>query len=83
MEEKLELTQRLVQEYRMFYRVHLAKSTHAIVLPLSKVLEDILSTPSDLSFEDMLLQISGRLHDALRRQEPYERPLIMDLILIV
>lgn len=78
MEQKLELTQRLVQEYRTFYRVHVAKSTHAIVLPLSKVLEDILSTPSDVSFEDMLLQIAGRLHDALRRQEPYERPLIMD-----
>ncbi|UBF28552.1 type I-D CRISPR-associated protein Cas10d/Csc3 [Kovacikia minuta CCNUW1] len=78
MEQQLELTQRLVQEYRTFYRVHVAKSTHAIVLPLSKVLEDILSTPSDLPFEDMLLQISGRLHDALRRQEPYERPLIMD-----
>ena len=78
MEQQLELTQRLTQEYRTFYRVHVAKSTHAIVLPLSKVLEDILSTPSDLPLEDLMLQISGRLHDALRRQEPYKRPLIMD-----
>ncbi len=78
MEQQLELTQRLTQEYRTFYRVHVAKSTHAIVLPLSKVLEDILSTPSDLPLEDLMLQISGRLHAALRRQEPYKRPLIMD-----
>ena len=78
MEQQLELTQRLTQEYRTFYRVHVAKSTHAIVLPLSKVLEDILSTPSDLPLEDLVLQTSGRLHDALRRQEPYKRPLIMD-----
>lgn len=78
MEQQLELTQRLVQEYRTFYRVHVAKSTHAIVLPLSKVLEDILSTPSDVPIETLMLQTSGRLHDALRRQEPFKRPLIMD-----
>lgn len=40
MEQQLELTQRLVQEYRVFYRVHVANSTYAILLPLSKVLED-------------------------------------------
>ncbi|XHX81184.1 MAG: type I-D CRISPR-associated protein Cas10d/Csc3 [Stenomitos frigidus ULC029] len=78
MEQQLELTQRLVQEYRTFYRVHVAKSTHAIVLPLSKVLENILSTPSDVPIETLILQTSGRLHDALRRQEPYKRTLIMD-----
>lgn len=78
MEQQLELTQRLVQEYRMFYRVHVAKSSHAIVLPLSKVLEDILSTPNDLPIETLILQTAGRLHDALKRQEPYKRPLIMD-----
>ena len=78
MEQQLALTQRLVQEYSTFYSVHVAKSTHAIVLPLSKVLEDILSAPTDLPLEDLLLQTSGRLHDALRRQEPYKRPLIMD-----
>ncbi|XGV96564.1 MAG: type I-D CRISPR-associated protein Cas10d/Csc3 [Leptolyngbya sp. BL-A-14] len=78
MEQQLELTQRLVQEYRTFYRVHVAKSTHAIVLPLSKVLEDILSTPGNVPIETLVLQTSGRLHDALRRQEPFKRPLIMD-----
>jgi CRISPR-associated protein Csc3 len=78
MEQQLELTQRLVQEYRTFYRVHVAKSTYAIVLPLSKVLGEILSAPTDLPLEDLLLQTAGRLYDALRRQEPYERPLIMD-----
>ncbi|MBD2060483.1 type I-D CRISPR-associated protein Cas10d/Csc3 [Oculatella sp. FACHB-28] len=78
MEQQLELTQRLVQEYRMFYRVHVAKSSYAIVLPLSKVLEDILSTSSDLPIETLMLQTAGRLHDALKRQEPYKRPLIMD-----
>jgi CRISPR-associated protein Csc3 len=78
MEQQLELTQRLVQEYRTFYRVHVAKSSHAIVLPLSKVLEDILSTSSDLPIETLILQTAGRLHDALKRQEPYKRPLIME-----
>ncbi|MBD1866148.1 type I-D CRISPR-associated protein Cas10d/Csc3 [Cyanobacteria bacterium FACHB-471] len=78
MEQQLELTQRLVQEYRTFYRVHVAKSSHAIVLPLSKVLEDILSTSNDLPIETLILQTAGRLHDALKRQEPYKRPLIMD-----
>ncbi|MBW4418978.1 MAG: type I-D CRISPR-associated protein Cas10d/Csc3 [Myxacorys californica WJT36-NPBG1] len=78
MEQQLELTQRLVQEYRAFYQVHVAKATHAIVLPLLKVLEEILSTPSDLPIETLILQTSGRLHDALKRQEPYKRPLIMD-----
>jgi CRISPR-associated protein Csc3 len=78
MEQQLELTQRLVQEYRTFYKVHVADSTYAIVLPLSKVLEDILSTPSDIPIETLILQTLGQLHDALRRQKPYYRPLIMD-----
>lgn len=78
MEQQLELIQRLVQEYRIFYRVRVTSSTYAIVLPLSRVLENILSTPSDISISTLILQTSGRLHDALRRQDPYKRPLIMD-----
>lgn len=31
-----------------------------------------------MPIETLILQTSGRLHDALRRQEPYKRPLIMD-----
>nr|WP_199299221.1 type I-D CRISPR-associated protein Cas10d/Csc3 [Trichocoleus sp. FACHB-46] len=78
MKQQLDITQRLVQEYRVFYQVHVAKSTYAILLPLSKVLEDILSTPSDLPIETLILQTSERLHDALRRQEPKRRPLVKD-----
>lgn len=75
MENQLELTKRLVQEYRTFYQVNLSASSHAILLPLSKALEDILSVPSDLPVEDLIFQTSGRLHDALERQKIYSRPL--------
>jgi len=78
MENQLNLTKRLVQEYRSFYRVNLSESSHAILLPLSKALEDILSVPSDLPLEDLILQTSGRLHDALERQKIYNRPLLLD-----
>jgi CRISPR-associated protein Csc3 len=78
METQLELTKRLVQDYRMFYKVNVSESSHAILLPLSKALEDILSVPSDLPIEDLIFQIAGRLHDSVQRQKAFNRPLIMD-----
>ncbi|MEA5472502.1 type I-D CRISPR-associated protein Cas10d/Csc3, partial [Spirulina sp. 06S082] len=79
MSDKLELTQRLVEEYRTFYRVRPHKSSsHAILLPLSKALEEILSVPDDWNQEEMILQGSGLLKDALDRQEAYNRPFLLD-----
>nr|7SBA_J Chain J, Cas11d [Synechocystis sp. PCC 6803]7SBA_K Chain K, Cas11d [Synechocystis sp. PCC 6803]7SBB_J Chain J, Cas11d [Synechocystis sp. PCC 6803]7SBB_K Chain K, Cas11d [Synechocystis sp. PCC 6803] len=80
MTEKLKLTKRLVEEYRRFYQVELSKkpSTHAILLPLSKALEQILSVPDDWDEEELILQGSGQLQAALDRQEVYTRPIIKD-----
>ncbi|MGK7929792.1 MAG: type I-D CRISPR-associated protein Cas10d/Csc3 [Spirulina sp.] len=79
MSDKLELTQRLVEEYRTFYRVRPNQSSsHAILLPLSKALEEILSVPDDWTEETMILQGSGLLKDALDRQEAYNRPFLLD-----
>ena len=78
MENQLAMTKRLVQKYRTFYQVNLSESSHAILLPLSKTLEDILSIPGGLPLEDLIFQTAGRLHDALKRQKIYNRPLLLD-----
>lgn len=78
MKQQLDLTQRLVQEYRRFYQVSVSDSSHAILLPLTKALEIILTVPNDLPIEDLIFQGAGQLHDAIDRQKPYLRPLIAD-----
>ncbi len=78
MTEKLRLIERLVTEYRQFYRVRISESSHAILLPLSKALEIILTTPDHLDPEDLILQGSGQLRDAIDRQEAYNRPILMN-----
>ncbi|ACB00886.1 MULTISPECIES: type I-D CRISPR-associated protein Cas10d/Csc3 [Cyanophyceae] len=78
MTEKLKLTKRLVEEYRKFYQVRTSDSSHAILLPLSKALEQILSVPDDWDEEELILQGSGQLQAALDRQEVYTRPIIKD-----
>jgi CRISPR-associated protein Csc3 len=78
MTQSIELTKRLVEEYRRFYRVSTAKSSHTILLPISKALENILSTPQHLSTEDLIFQSAGQLQDAMDRQEVYNRPIIKD-----
>ena len=78
MTEKLRLIERLVTEYRQFYRVRISESSHAILLPLSKALEIILTTPNHLDPEDLILQGSGQLRDAIDRQEAYNRPILMN-----
>ncbi|WP_414526648.1 type I-D CRISPR-associated protein Cas10d/Csc3 [Nodularia chucula] len=78
MQQKLQLIERLVREYRQFYQVKVHESSHAILLPIAKALEIILTVPEQISREDIILQGAGQLKDAIERQEPYKRPLIMD-----
>ncbi|MBE9041410.1 type I-D CRISPR-associated protein Cas10d/Csc3 [Oscillatoriales cyanobacterium LEGE 11467] len=78
MTEKLKFTQQIVREYRTFYQVRTDESSHAILLPLSKALETILSAPINWDDEELILQGAGQLHDALERQKVYKRPLITD-----
>jgi len=77
-ENRLKLTKRLVSEYRHFYQVRVSESSHAILLPLTKALEVILSVPDDWADEELILQGAGQLQSALDRQEVYKRPLIKD-----
>ena len=78
MTEKLKLIERLVKEYRQFYHVRVSESSHAILLPLSKALEIILTTPDHLDPEDLILQGAGQLRDAIDRQEAYNRPILLN-----
>lgn len=78
MTEKLKVTKELVKQYRTFYHVKLSDSSHAILLPLSKALEEILKTPEDWDDEELILQGAGQLQSALDRQDrDVYRPLIM------
>ena len=78
MQEKLKLIERIVREYRQFYQVNVGESSYSILLPISKALEVILTVPDHLETEDMILQGAGQLYNALERQEPYKRPLLMN-----
>jgi len=78
METKLKITKRLASEYRRFYRVGVKESSYAILLPFSKALEHILSVPNDWHDEELIVQGSGQLRDALERQEVYKRPIMQN-----
>ncbi|MEL7038569.1 MAG: type I-D CRISPR-associated protein Cas10d/Csc3 [Cyanobacteria bacterium J06592_8] len=78
MTEKLKVTKKLVTQYRQFYQVNLGESSHAILFPLSKALEAILSVPENWDNEELILQGSGQIQAALDRQEAYKRPIIKD-----
>jgi CRISPR-associated protein Csc3 len=78
MEKTMQFTQDLVEKYRKFYQVDIKDSSHAILLPITKALEVILSSPNDLDPQDLIFQGAGQLHDALDRQEVRKRPLIKD-----
>jgi CRISPR-associated protein Csc3 len=54
MEAQISLVKRLAQEYRQFYKVRSTASSHAILLPLTKALDTILSVPPDLPEEDLI-----------------------------
>ncbi len=74
----MKLIEKVVQQYRVFYQANLGESSHTILLPLSKALELILSVPQEVDVDDLILQASGQIKDALERQEVYKRPLMMD-----
>ncbi len=74
----VKLIEKIVQQYRVFYQANVSESSHTILLPLSKALELILSVPQQVDVDDLILQASGQIKDALQRQEVYKRPLMMD-----
>ncbi len=78
MEKSLTFTKKLVSQYRQFYRVNINESTHAILLPFSKALEVILSSPPQIDPEELIWQGSGELRNALDRREKYNRPFLMN-----
>jgi CRISPR-associated protein Csc3 len=78
MQEKLNFITELVRQYQTFYQVKVTDSSYAILLPFSKVLETILSVPTQVNEEDLILQGAGLLKDAIDRQNIYTRPLMMD-----
>jgi CRISPR-associated protein Csc3 len=82
MSDQLDTIQKLVNECRVFYHASLRDSSHAILLPLTKALENLLDIPDDwesqLSIAELVAMGSGQLSDALDRQEVYKRPLLMD-----
>ncbi|MEH2295180.1 type I-D CRISPR-associated protein Cas10d/Csc3 [Nostoc sp.] len=78
MQEKLKLIERLVTEYRQFYQVKVHESSHAVLLPISKALEMILTVPEQIGREDLILQAAGQLKDALERQDYRTRPYLLD-----
>jgi CRISPR-associated protein Csc3 len=61
-----------------FYQVNPTESSHAILLPISKALEAILTVPEQVDDDDLILQGAGQLKDALERREVYNRPFLMD-----
>ncbi|MDJ0795711.1 MAG: type I-D CRISPR-associated protein Cas10d/Csc3 [Calothrix sp. MO_167.B12] len=74
----MKIIEKIVQQYRVFYKANLSESSHTILLPISKALEDILSVPQQLDMDDLILEASGKIQDAIKRQEIYKRPLMMD-----
>jgi len=74
----LKLIERLVREYRKFYQVSLSESSHAVLLPISKALEVILTVPEQVDREDLILQGAGQLKDALERIKVYNCPFLLD-----
>jgi len=78
MQEKLKIIDSLVRQYRTFYQVSVTDSSHAILLPISKALEIILTAPQQVDDEDLIFQGAGQLKDALDRQKVYHRPLLLD-----
>ncbi|MFK0731447.1 MAG: type I-D CRISPR-associated protein Cas10d/Csc3 [Gloeotrichia echinulata GP01] len=74
----MKIIEKLVKQYRVFYQASLSESSHTILLPISKALEIILSIPQQIDVDDLILQASGQIKDALERQEVYKRPLMMD-----
>lgn len=76
MTESISLIEKLVKEYRAFYKVGLGESSHSILLPLSIALEIILSM-NQVNLDDLIVCGTGGIDKALDRRDIY-RPILMD-----
>jgi CRISPR-associated protein Csc3 len=78
MTEKLFVTKKITEEYYQFYRVDANDSSHSILLPFTKALEQILAVPDYFDDEELILQGTGEIQRALDRQKIFKRPLMKD-----
>ena len=78
MTEKLSVTKKITEQYYQFYRVGANESSHSILLPFTKALEQILAVPNAWDDEELILQGTGEIKRALDRQKVYKRPFLID-----
>ena len=78
MTEKLSVTKKLTEQYYQFYQVRAYESSHSLLLPFSKALEQILAVPDYFSDEELILQGTGEIKRVLDRQKIFKRPLMTD-----
>ncbi len=78
MTEKLSVTKKITEQYYQFYRVSSNDSSHSVLLPFTKALEEILSVPEGWDDEELILQGTGEIQRALDRQKVFKRPLMTD-----
>ncbi len=78
MTEKLSVTKKITEQYYQFYRVGANESSHSILLPFTKALEQILAVPDYFDNEELILQGTGEIKRALDRQKVYKRPFLVD-----
>jgi CRISPR-associated protein Csc3 len=82
----MSLIEKMVREYRIFYRVgedesgkvYTKESSHSILRPLSIALEVILNSPHWIDAEYLIETGAGQIVDAIKRCERYNRPLRKD-----
>ena len=78
MTEKLSVTKKITEQYYQFYRVSANESSHSILLPFTKALEQILAVPNAWDDDELILQGMGEIKRALDRQKIFKRPLMSD-----
>jgi CRISPR-associated protein Csc3 len=78
MTEKLSITKQIAEQYYQFYHVGVNDSSHSILLPFTKALEQILAVPDYFDDEELILQGTGEIQRALDRQKIFKRPLMMN-----
>ena len=78
MTKKLSVTKKITEQYYQFYRVGVNESSHSILLPFVKALEEILAVPDYFDDEELILQGTGEIQRALDRQKIFKRPLMTD-----
>jgi CRISPR-associated protein Csc3 len=78
MTEKLSVTKKITEQYYQFYHVGANESSHSILLPFTKALEQILAVPDYFDDEELILQGTGEIQRALDRQKVFKRPFLID-----